>query len=112
MKRFLAAILLSSLMTTAPMAALPASAHDAPNRCGHRQAPGAGWDRLRAHGVSCRVARPVAERWHDRAMNGHFSRQISVAGRTWHCSWDQVGQETWRIKCTSAGDIVHFLWGF
>ena len=107
MKKYLNAILLASVMTIASTASLPAAAHDAPNRCGHRQALGAGWDQLRGHGVNCLTARGVAERWHDRTMNGQSTREITVADRTWRCSRDRLGSELWRVKCTSNGDIVH-----
>ena len=56
MKRKLSIVILCFGLI-APLQAAPVQAHDAPNRCGQKPGPGAGWYKVRGHDVSCTKAR-------------------------------------------------------
>jgi hypothetical protein len=112
-----AIIVLSVLSVLGGVAVVPAAAHDAPNRCGHSQGSGAGWWKLRGHGVECPVARTVARRWEERCATGQPCRpnrpvRVRADGKDFECTYRQYGYESVRVKCVGPGDrIVHFLWG-
>lgn len=96
--------------------AVPASAHDAPNRCGGKAGEGAGWFKVRGHNVGCEKARRVARRWEDKCVeqSGCPRRrpaEINV-DPGFSCGYEDAGLETVRVRCTAPGDrIVHFYWG-
>ena len=116
MKRKLSIVILCFGLI-APLQAAPAQAHDAPNRCGQKPGPGAGWYKVRGHDVSCTKARKVARRWENKsAVEGNCNPTgptIIHVWPTYTCRHeDAAGLETVRVKCTARGDrIVHFFWG-
>ena len=79
---------------------------------------GAGWFKLRAHGVWCRKARAVANEWERICVAGarrcpsDRSYRIDVAPG-FRCRHWQSGYETVFVKCAASGGskIVHFYWG-
>ena len=93
----------------------PASAHKAPNSCGHQAKEGAGWYEAYGHNVGCRKTREVARRWSDKCSRtacreGEAVRIYVHPGYT--CRYRDYGYESVRVKCTAEGDrVVHFLWG-
>lgn len=114
MKRTLAVALAVSLAALLlPMS--PASAHDQPRRCGRSAGDGAGWWKLRAHGVKCRKARKVANRWEDKCIwKGPCNEPARVnVSPGWRCWWRQAGYETVFVRCEAleGSAVVHFLWG-
>lgn len=115
MKKLTLVIVLLLGLTVIP--AFSASAHDASNRCGHKDGSGAGWWKNRGHGVSCKVARAVARRWEkecisDSGCSRNRATTIRAGGYTWHCAYEQAGYESVWVKCEGPSDrIVHFYWG-
>ena len=62
MKRHLLLALVAALLIPAPSA----TAHKAPNSCGHQNADGAGWYEAYGHDVGCTKTREVARRWSEK----------------------------------------------
>ncbi len=111
MKRILLMALVMLVLTA--VYPVPASAHNEPLRCGHRNELGVGWWKVRAHGgAGCRTARRVAEKWHDRVLNGKPVDQFRVNQRKWRCRDKQAGYESVKVRCrTGESKVVHFYWG-
>ncbi len=113
MKLLVLVVTIASLLGLGMIA--PASAHDAPRRCGDRDQLGAGWWDAYAHnGASCATARRVAEKWHDRVMSWRDPDRFRVNERVWRCrDRDLAGYaEAVRVRCARRdGAVVHFLWG-
>ena len=115
MKRLVLVTALTGLFTA--FLPLTAVAHDAPNRCGHKRGVGAGWDRLRGHGVACDKARRIARRWERKCIHrGPCPKRRAV--KIWvkpgfRCRYGNIaGFEGVRVRCIAAGiRIVHFRWG-
>lgn len=112
MRRRLVVLIVAAMSLAA---AMPAAAHDAPRRCGHRGEPGAGWWRLRAHDdITCVTGRRVAERWHNRVGGGRVNAErFRVQEQRWGCENAQYGFESVSVRCVrrADGSVVHFLWG-
>jgi hypothetical protein len=76
-------------------------------RCGSQSHEGAGWYHVRAHNVSCRVARHVARYFWNSGGDTHFEG--------WTCDSEQIGDEVWRAKCTRYRrgrlQVVRFQYG-
>ena len=116
MKRTLFVALAIALTSMAAPVA-PATAHDAPNRCGSKPGAGAGWFKVRGHGVGCFKARKLAQRWEDKCVaNARCPGEpdhINSVDPGWKCWHRKSGYESVRVKCLpKSGDgIVHFHWG-
>lgn len=98
-----AAILLGS-------AATPPPAHaggDYYKRCGSIHGGGAGWYHVRAHRVSCPVARHVARHFWNSGGDSRFEG--------WSCHSEQIGDEEWKAHCTRQRpdrfQVVRFTYG-
>ena len=116
MRKRLSIVVLTALL----LSLLPATysgAHNAPNRCGHKRSSGAGWDRVRGHGVGCDKARRVARRWEQKCI---FAGDCPRSGATrihvrpgYRCrDRDIPGFEGVRVRCLAEENrIVHFRWG-
>lgn len=90
--------LAASLAVAAPGAA-PSTA--APKKCGDVIVEiGAGADRIRAEGVSCRTARRIARTYY---------KDHEVEG--WRCRERRLDLEYWKVRCTRSDDIVRFGYG-
>jgi excalibur calcium-binding domain-containing protein len=76
-------------------------------RCGSQHHDGAGWYHVRAHKVSCPVARHVARRFWNSGGDTHFEG--------WSCHSHQVGEEVWKAGCTRQRpgrfQVVRFEYG-
>jgi hypothetical protein len=108
--------LLSAAVVLSSMTIVPADAHDAPNRCGHKRAPGAGWYKLRGHNTNCTKARRVARRWERKCIYDTCPRTRPVkirAGQTFVCRYKPIPNSDFgvRVRCWAVGKrIVHFRW--
>ena len=111
MKRHLLLALVGVLLIPAPSA----TAHKAPNSCGHQNADGAGWYEAYGHDVGCTKTREVARAWSKKCSRRTCREGEAVKVYVWPgytCRHRQHGYESVRVKCTAEGDrIVHFLWG-
>ena len=109
-------VVLALALSTLALPAAPAAAHDQPNRCGSDAGEGAGWWKLRAHGVGCKKARRVANKWERKCIaNGPCDNptRINRIEPGWTCRWGDSGYESVFVRCKAhKGDgIVHFYWG-
>jgi hypothetical protein len=115
-KRY-APMLVAGVLVLSTVTAGTSTAHNAPNRCGHKRAPGAGWYRLRGHNTGCRKARRVARRWERRCITERCPRRRPVEIRvkqTFHCRYRSIPDSDFgvRVRCwATGGRVVHFLWG-
>ena len=116
MKRtLLVALALALTSIAAPTS--PATAHDAPKRCGQKPGGGAGWYKVRAHGFGCMKARRLAQRWETKCVANsncpgepdHIN-SVDPGFKCWH---RKAGYESVRVQChPKSGDgQIHFLWG-
>jgi hypothetical protein len=112
MKR--SAALLICLLGLALMPA-PATAHKAPNSCGHQTKDGAGWYRAYGHEVGCKKTREVARAWSRRCLRKGCPTGESVSIYVhpgYSCDHRKWGYESVRVECHAEGNrTVHFLWG-
>jgi hypothetical protein len=115
-KRFMA-LLLSCALVLSLVVVATAQAHDAPNRCGHKRAPGAGWYKLRGHNTNCKKARRVARRWERRCVyDGQCPRRRPVtirATQAFRCRYKTIPNSDFgvRVRCLAVGErVVHFRW--
>jgi hypothetical protein len=110
-------VLVSCVLMSTAVTVGTSKAHDAPNRCGHKRAPGAGWYRLRGHDTNCRKARQVARRWERRCIyDGRCPRRRLVtirAEQAFHCRYKTIPNSDFgvRVRCWAEGErVVHFRW--
>lgn len=79
-------------------------------QCGNQPRPGAGWYRVRAHGVYCRKARAVAKRY-----TYSLGHNPSPSPLGFSCRHRRIGYEVSRAACrrVSGGRVqkVRFLFG-
>jgi hypothetical protein len=97
----------ATYVASATVAPTPAQAGDFYKRCGSQHHGGAGWYHVRAHKVSCRVARHVARHFWNSGGDSHFEG--------WSCHSQQVGDEVWKARCTRQRpgrfQVVRFVYG-
>ena len=112
-----APMLVAVVLVLSTLTAGTSTAHNAPNRCGHKRAAGAGWYRLRGHNTGCKKARRVARRWERRCvLRGRCPRRRPVeiqAKQTFHCRYRNIPDSDFgvRVRCRAIGKrVVHFLW--
>ena len=100
-------LLAAALMALAAVSPPAAKGGDFYKRCGSQHHAGAGWYHVRAHKVSCRVARHVARRFWNSGGDSHFEG--------WSCHSHQVGDEVWKARCTRQRpgrfQVVRFEYG-
>jgi len=117
MSRRVAVLAVCLVLAMPAFAASPAAGHDAPNRCGRKHAPGAGWWKARGHNVGCEKTRRVARRWENKCIfEGNCPRRGAVTIHVrpgFRCRDKQAGHESVKVRCTAEGGdrIVHFFWG-
>ena len=106
MKRSSVALLIAVLAS--PVAPSPSHAAWEWNKCGSQKGMGAGWYNVRSHRVGCPDARAVARKFWNKGAPDH----VTVDGRRYACSYEQVGYESLKAHCEAdVNRIVKFYFG-
>jgi hypothetical protein len=113
MKRL--AVIISAILILSLLPSPPAQAWEW-KKCGSTQGSGAGWYKVRAHNVGCRVARRVARRWEAKCVWGdgcpNEDAKVRAGGFVFRCDTSDAGYESVKVRCTARGArVVRFYWG-